>query len=132
MTGMDKFSMPLNSLRRSDCFVHELPGSEIALKGSGGPTCLPRPSGENAIRIALKVLEEFKDNGQASAAVHISVATTFVIAILSKREATFRQQLDFLIHSLNLKSEVMDTFAMPVKKLAPGAWPADRLYKQDT
>lgn len=43
MTGMDKFSMPLNSLRRSDCFVHELPGSEIALKGSGGPTCLPRP-----------------------------------------------------------------------------------------
>lgn len=30
-------------LRRAGCFVYELPGSEIAFKGSGGPTCLTRP-----------------------------------------------------------------------------------------
>ncbi|MDI6848821.1 MAG: arginine deiminase family protein [Candidatus Saccharicenans sp.] len=30
-------------LRRAGCFVYELPGSEIALKGCGGPTCLTRP-----------------------------------------------------------------------------------------
>ncbi len=30
-------------LRRAGCSVYELPGSEIAFKGSGGPTCLTRP-----------------------------------------------------------------------------------------
>ena len=30
-------------LRQAGCFVHELPGEEIAFKGSGGPTCLTRP-----------------------------------------------------------------------------------------
>ncbi|MDH7494049.1 MAG: arginine deiminase family protein [Candidatus Saccharicenans sp.] len=30
-------------LCRAGCFVYELPGSEIAFKGSGGPTCLTRP-----------------------------------------------------------------------------------------
>jgi len=30
-------------LRRAGCFVHELPGDDIAFKGSGGPTCLTRP-----------------------------------------------------------------------------------------
>jgi len=30
-------------LRRVGCFVYELPGSEIAFKGCGGPTCLTRP-----------------------------------------------------------------------------------------
>ncbi|MCR4409478.1 MAG: arginine deiminase family protein [Candidatus Saccharicenans sp.] len=30
-------------LRQAGCFVYELPGSEIAFKGSGGPTCLTRP-----------------------------------------------------------------------------------------
>ncbi|MCX8161268.1 MAG: arginine deiminase family protein [Candidatus Saccharicenans sp.] len=30
-------------LRRAGCFVYELPGSEIAFKGCGGPTCLTRP-----------------------------------------------------------------------------------------
>jgi len=30
-------------LRQAGCFVYELPGEEIAFKGSGGPTCLTRP-----------------------------------------------------------------------------------------
>ncbi len=30
-------------LLKAGCFVHELPGQEIAFKGSGGPTCLTRP-----------------------------------------------------------------------------------------
>lgn len=30
-------------LRDAGCFVYEFPGSEIASKGSGGPTCLTRP-----------------------------------------------------------------------------------------
>ena len=30
-------------LRGAGCFVYELPGSEIAFKGCGGPTCLTRP-----------------------------------------------------------------------------------------
>lgn len=30
-------------LGRAGCFVYELPGSEIAFKGAGGPTCLTRP-----------------------------------------------------------------------------------------
>jgi N-dimethylarginine dimethylaminohydrolase len=30
-------------LHKAGCFVYELPGEEIAFKGSGGPTCLTRP-----------------------------------------------------------------------------------------
>jgi len=30
-------------LRQAGCFVYELPGEEIAFKGSGGPTCLTPP-----------------------------------------------------------------------------------------
>ncbi|MGQ9800504.1 MAG: dimethylarginine dimethylaminohydrolase family protein [Candidatus Saccharicenans sp.] len=32
-----------SKLQDSGCFVYEFPGSEIAFKGSGGPTCLTRP-----------------------------------------------------------------------------------------
>ncbi|MFO7866600.1 MAG: arginine deiminase family protein [Candidatus Aminicenantes bacterium] len=30
-------------LKKAGCYVYELPGQEIAFKGSGGPTCLTRP-----------------------------------------------------------------------------------------
>lgn len=36
-------SVTAERLRQADCLVYELPGEEIAFKGSGGPTCLTRP-----------------------------------------------------------------------------------------
>ncbi|MCI4445255.1 MAG: hypothetical protein JHC32_04430 [Candidatus Aminicenantes bacterium] len=33
-------SVTAQRLRQARCFVYELPGEEIAFKGSDGPTCL--------------------------------------------------------------------------------------------